>query len=67
MSRATEQRFEHATQRIAFEEAVLAVRQAKERVERLEAAIAEFVPTWSMAPLVTALQAMRGINLVAAA
>ena len=57
-----EQAFQHAEQRIAFEELVMAARQAKERVERLEAAIAEFVPKWSMAPLVEALQAMRGIG-----
>jgi transposase len=62
----TEQVFQHAEQRIAFEELVMAARQAKERVERLEAVIAEFVPKWSMAPLVEALQAMRGIDLVAA-
>jgi transposase len=63
----TEQVFEHGPQRIAFEELVMAVRQAKERVARLDAAIAEFVPVWSMAPLVVALQAMRGIDLIAAA
>ena len=44
----------------------MAVRQAKERAERLETTIAEFVPQWSMAPLVEALQAMRGIDIVAA-
>lgn len=44
----------------------MAARQATERVARLEAAIVEFVPKWSMAPLVEALQAMRGIDVVAA-
>lgn len=62
----TEQTFEHVEQRIAFEELVMAARQAAERVERLEAAIVEFVPQWSMAPLVEALQALRGIDIVAA-
>jgi transposase len=62
----TEQRFEQIEQRIAFEELVIAARQATERVKRLEDAIVEFVPQWSMAPLVEALQAMRGIDLVAA-
>lgn len=62
----TEQIFEHIEQRIAFEELAMAARQASERVARLEAAIAELVPKWSMAPLVEALQAMRGIDLVAA-
>lgn len=62
----TEQVFDRVEQRIAFEELVMAARQATERIKRLEAAIAEFVPTWSMAPLVEALQSMRGIDLVAA-
>jgi transposase len=62
----TEQAFEQVEQRIAFEELVMAARQAAERVERLEAAIVEFVPQWSMAPLVEALQALRGIDIVAA-
>jgi transposase len=62
----TEQVFEHLNQRIAFEELTMAARQASERVARLEAAIAELVPKWSMAPVVEAVQAMRGIDLVAA-
>ena len=43
-----------------------AVRHAEERLERIEAAIAEFLPTWSLAPVVEALQALRGIGLVGA-
>src|SRR5258705_481651 len=43
-----------------------AVRQESERVERLEQAIRDAVPEWSLAEVVTALQAMRGIDLVAA-
>ena len=62
----TEQAFDQVEQRIAFEELVMAARQASERVARLEAAIVEFVPQWSMAPLVEALQALRGIDIVAA-
>jgi transposase len=62
----TEQVFERLEQRIAFEELTMAARQASERVVPLEAAIAEFVPKWLMAPVVEALQAMRGIDLVAA-
>jgi transposase len=61
------QRFEHAEQRIAFEEMLLAVRQACERVERLEAAIRTAVPDWSLAEVVEALMALRGLDLVAAA
>ena len=56
----------HAEQRIAFEEMLLAIRQAAERIARLEAAIRAAVPDWSLAPVVTALMAMRGFDLVAA-
>jgi len=60
------QKLEHAEQRIAFEEMLLAVRQAAERIARLEAAIRAAVPDWSLSPVVTALMAMRGFDLVAA-
>jgi len=60
------QKLEHREQRIALEELVGAVRQESERVERLEQAIRDAVPEWSLAEVVTALQAMRGIDLVAA-
>jgi transposase len=60
------QTLEHAEQRIAFEEMLLAVRQAQERIARLEQAIGAAVPDWSLAALVTALMAMRGLDLVAA-
>src|SRR5208282_3386244 len=56
----------HVEQRIAFEEMLLAVRQAEERIERLEQAIAAAVPDWSLAEVVTALMAMRGLDLVSA-
>jgi transposase len=60
------QRLDHLEQRIAFEEMLLAVRQAQERIVRLEDAIRAAVPDWSLAPMVTALMALRGIDLVAA-
>jgi transposase len=60
------QKLEHAEQRIAFEEMVLAVRQAEERIVRLEAAIRAAVPDWSLAQVVEALMAMRGIDMVSA-
>jgi transposase len=59
-------RFEHPEQRIVFEEMLLAVRQAQERVERLEEAIRAAVPEWSLEPVVTGLMALRGIDLVSA-
>ena len=60
------QRFEYVEQRIAFEEMVLAVRQAEERVARLEEAIRTAVPDWSLSPVVTALMALRGVDMVTA-
>ena len=60
------QKLEHAEQRIAFEEMLLAVRQVEERVARLEAAIRAAVPDWSLAAVVEALMAMRGIDMIAA-
>ena len=60
------QKLEHLEQRLAFEEMMLAVRQAQERIERLEQAIRAAVPDWSLAEVVTALMAMRGIDLVSA-
>jgi Transposase and inactivated derivatives len=59
-------KLEHREQRIAFEEMLLAVRQVKERIERLEQAMREAVEDWSLAPVVAALQAMRGIDTVGA-
>ena len=49
------QKLEHLEQRLALEE-MLAVRQATDRVQRLEQAIRAAVPDWSLAPLVTALK-----------
>ena len=53
-------------QRIVLEELFGAERQAQERVDRLVDAIIEAVPEWSLAKIVTALMAVRGIDLVAA-
>jgi transposase len=60
------QKLEQREQRIALEELLVAVRQAGERIGRLEQAIAEATPNWSLAGLVTALMALRGIDFIAA-
>jgi transposase len=60
------QKLDHTEQRIALEEMLLAVRQAQERVARLEQAIRSAVPDWSLAAMTTALMAMRGFDLVSA-
>ena len=61
-----EQRFEHPAHQIALQEMVEAVHTSRERVRRLEAAIEEFVPTWSLGPVVRALQVLRGVDLIVA-
>lgn len=61
-----EQRFEHPAHQIALQEMVEAVRIAKERVARIETVIAEFVPSWSLGPIVQALQTLRGVDLIVA-
>jgi Transposase IS116/IS110/IS902 family len=38
----------------------------RERIERLEQAMRDSVPEWSLAPIVEALQALRGIDLISA-
>jgi transposase len=66
MSWLARQKLEHAEQRIVFEEMMLAIRQGQERIERLEQAIRVAVPDWSLAEVVTALMAMRGLDLISA-
>ena len=61
-----EQQFDHPAHQIVLQEMVEAVRLAKERVERLERPIEEFLPAWSLAPVVRALQALRGVDLIVA-
>ena len=61
------QKFEQPERRIVLEEMVFAIRQAQERVARLEQAIRAAVPEWSLTNAVTALMAFRGIDLVSAA
>jgi transposase len=61
------QQFEHAVQQIVLQEMILAADHARERLKRIEAAIVEFIPKWSLATVVEALQALRGIHLLTAA
>ena len=61
------QKLDYPEQRLVFEEMLLAMRQAQERLERLEQAIRAAVPDWSLAEVVTALMALRGMDLIAAA
>jgi transposase len=61
-----EQNFSHPAQRLAFQEMLNAIRSAAERIDRLDAALQEIVPGWTMAPVVAALQALRGVGFLTA-
>lgn len=54
-------------QQIVFQEYVAAVTAAGERLARVEAALRETVAQWRLYPVVEALQALRGVQLVIAA
>ena len=60
------QSFEHAAQQIVFQEAIDAIADAAQRLRRLEQQLAIIVPSWSMAPVVEAYQAMRGASFLVA-
>jgi len=60
-------RFEQSVHRLVLEDCIAAVEAATARRDRLEAHIAAALPDWSLAPVVRALQALRGMALVAAA
>jgi transposase len=59
-------RFGHPAQQIVLQDYVHAVDDAEARLARLTQQIEELLPSWSMAPVVMALQAMRGVALVVA-
>ena len=60
-------KFEQAVHHIVLEDCIAVVEAATARRDRLEAHIEAALPTWSLAPVVQALQALRGVGLVAAA
>ena len=59
-------RFEHPAQQIVLQDYIHAVEDAKARRDALMAQIEALLPRWSMAPLVEALQALRGVALIVA-
>jgi hypothetical protein len=52
-------RFAHPAQQIVLQDYIHAAQDAEARLDRLTRQIEELLPSWSMAPVVTALQAMR--------
>ena len=59
--------FEQAVHYIVLEDCIAAVEAATARRDRLEAYIETALADWSLAPVVRALQALRGVALVGAA
>ena len=58
--------FEHPAQQVALQEYIDAVETAEARRDRLMAEIAALLAEWSLAPVIAALQAMRGMALITA-
>jgi transposase len=57
----------HRAQQITLQEYVHSIQERLERVQRLTRQIQELLPQWQLAPLVKALQSLRGISLIIAA
>ncbi len=66
-SRLAGLKFEQAVHHIVLEDDIAAVEAAATRRDRLTAQIAAMLPDWTLAPVVAALQTMRGMVLVNAA
>jgi transposase len=58
--------FPHAAQQIAFQSYLNAMEQALSRRTQLEEQIRELLPNWSLAGVVDAIQALRGVALIIA-
>ena len=59
-------RFQHPAQQIVLQDYIHAVEDAERRVARLAGQITGLLPSWSLAPVVRALQAMRGVGQIVA-
>ena len=62
----SKQRFEHPAHQIVLQEYIAAVDDAADRRARIEGQIQDLIPEWTMAPVVMAIQAMRGVSFVTA-
>lgn len=56
----------HPAQQVALQEYIDAVHESLNRVKRLTDQIRQMVPSWRLAPIVSALQAARGVSMVVA-
>jgi transposase len=62
----SDQQFDHVAQQIAFQTYVNTLEFAESRRDQLDAQLQELAPTWVFAPVVHALQALRGVASVIA-
>ncbi|WP_266029763.1 ParB/RepB/Spo0J family partition protein [Brucella intermedia] len=62
----SDQRFAFAHQQFVYEEYKRRIHELEERCARLEQVLEDAVLDWPLAPVVTALQALRGIRFIAA-
>jgi transposase len=60
-------KFEQAVHHLMLEDYIVAVEAAEARRDRLTGQIEAMLPHWTLAPVVAALQTMRGMALVNAA
>jgi len=56
----------YPAQQIAFQEYLHSITESSARIARLEQALRDALPDWGLMPVVQALQAMRGVQLIAA-
>lgn len=63
----SDQTFPFPHQQFVYEEYKRRIRELEERCKRLEAVLIEAMQEWQLTPIVKALQALRGIRLIAAA
>lgn len=61
------QKLAHAGQHLAFEELLARIDRAQAFLARMDKMLAATVETWSLKPVVAALQALRGVSLLTAA
>ena len=54
------------SQQIVFQEAVLAVDEQVDRLQRIESELLDLASSWRLYPVVEALQAMRGVRWIVA-
>jgi transposase len=62
-----EQRFAHPAHQIVLQESIEAVRLGEQRRDRVDGYLRAQIPTWSLAPLVRNLSALRGLDTIASA